>query len=126
VAGHPPILHYRAGTARIGEITIPHIPLGMFADRPFTSTTVEAAAGDLFVIVTDGLTEVFNAADEEFGMDRLKAVIAANATAPLPRIADAVLSATSGFGPQADDQTLLLVRVRATERPHEPAFTDPA
>jgi hypothetical protein len=113
VAGHPPILHYRAGTATIAEITVPHIPLGMFPDRTFTSATVDAAPGDLFVIVTDGLIEVFNAADEDFGMDRLKSVIGANAMEPLPQIADAVLRATTGFGPQADDQTLLLVRVRA-------------
>jgi hypothetical protein len=111
VAGHPPILHYPAGTAAIAEITVPQIPLGMFPDQAFTSATVETEAGDLFVIVTDGLTEVFNAADEEFGMDRLKAVIGAHRTAPLAHIADAVLRAARAFGPQTDDQTLLLIRV---------------
>ena len=112
VAGHPPILHYRTATATVAEISVPQIPLGIFPDRMFASAVIDAAPGDLFAIVTDGLTEVFNKADEEFGLERLTAVIAAHATAPLASIADAVLQAARAFGPQADDQTLLLIRAR--------------
>ena len=34
-------------------------------------------AGDLFVILTDGLTEVFDRHDQEFGLDRIKALLRA-------------------------------------------------
>lgn len=68
--------------------------------------------GDLVAIVTDGLTEVFDARDDEFGLERLAQTIRAGASEPLKAIADTVLRVTRAHGPQSDDQTLLLVRVR--------------
>jgi hypothetical protein len=112
VAGHPPILHYRASTNTIDELSIPQVPLGMFDDRTFESASFVAEPGDILAIVTDGLTEVFDARDDEFGMERLKEAFRATATQPLASISETVLRLTREHGPQSDDQTLLLVRVR--------------
>jgi sigma-B regulation protein RsbU (phosphoserine phosphatase) len=62
-------------------------------------------------VLTDGLTEVFDSNGKEFGLERIKDVLAATHDRPLPEIEDAILSAVRGFGPQEDDQTLLLIRV---------------
>jgi len=72
---------------------------------------VAVEAGDLLAVITDGLTEVFDKADEEFGLERLKQTLQEAVSRPLPDIADAVLSAASAHGPRSDDQTLLLIRV---------------
>ena len=52
-------------SARLGgaveEITTPQIPIGMFEDYRFTSAALDCDRGDLLALITDGLTEVFDA-----------------------------------------------------------------
>ena len=110
VAGHPPILHYRASSATVDELSVPQLPIAMFPDRTFVSSSVAWAPGDLFVILTDGLTDVFDRHDREFGLERVKLLIREQATAPLENLQDALVRATRQHGPQLDDQTLLLIR----------------
>ena len=109
VAGHLPILRITAA-GEVIELTTPQLPLGFFDDTRFESATARSEPGDLFAIVTDGLVEVFNRADEEFGFDRLKAHLAANRDRPLEAIATGLLERVRSHGPQLDDQTLLLIR----------------
>ena len=60
--------------------------------------------------MTDGLTEVFDRRDQEFGLEGLKSLLAAERDTPLERIADHVVTRVRAHGPQMDDQTLLLIR----------------
>ena len=87
LAGHLPILCWRAATRngrgagrRAGAA---RHPAGPDASRPAAPA---CAPGDVLLVLTDGLTEVFDAADEEFGMERVRGVLAAHATAPLAEI----------------------------------------
>jgi len=113
VAGHLPILHYRSGTSALSELSIPQVPLAMFSDTLFTSAAVTCEPGDLLVILTDGLTEVFDSADREFGLERLESLIRDQATAPLDAIEARVFDEVRSHGAQIDDQTLLLIRAVA-------------
>lgn len=110
VAGHLPILHYHASTSTVSELSTPQVPIAMFSERTFISDCVRCDPGDLLVIVTDGLTEVFDRADQEFGLERLKTMIQERGTAPLQTIEDTVFGAVRTHGAQLDDQTLLLIR----------------
>jgi serine phosphatase RsbU (regulator of sigma subunit) len=112
VAGHLPILRITAAGDVI-ELTTAQLPLGFFEDTRFASATARCEPGDLLVVVTDGLVEVFDRADEEFGFERLKAHLAANRTRPLAAIASGLLERVRSHGPQLDDQTLLLIRRQA-------------
>jgi serine phosphatase RsbU (regulator of sigma subunit) len=109
VAGHLPILHVTPG-ADAREITIPQLAVGMFDDRRFASAQLGMAPGDMLVLITDGLTEVFDARDDEFGMDRVKDYLSRHATEPLERLARGLLAAVRAHGAQIDDQTILLIR----------------
>jgi hypothetical protein len=111
VAGHPPILHYVAASSTIEELSIAQVPLGMFEDRGFASASTTARSGDLFVLVTDGLTEVFDTSGNELGLERLKESILADASRPLSEIAEGIVRLAREHGERRDDQTLLLVRV---------------
>jgi sigma-B regulation protein RsbU (phosphoserine phosphatase) len=74
------------------------------------------APGDLLCVYSDGITEALDAADEEFGIDRLSGLLGPETPA---RTCDAVFEAVSAFAgetPQYDDQTLLLVRRSAVSR----------
>jgi serine phosphatase RsbU (regulator of sigma subunit) len=108
VAGHLPILRVRDG--RVDELTTPQIPIGMFEDRRFTSASIDCASGDLLTLLTDGLIEVFDAADRELGLDAVKVLLASGAGRPLNEIADAIVAKARAHGAQLDDQTLLLIR----------------
>jgi hypothetical protein len=109
-AGHPPMLHYHAGTKEISELACSNFPVGMFGGQEFLSGTVLCAPGDLFLLLTDGLLEVTNANDEEFGPDGVRAVISKHGLDPLDQILHAVVEATNAHGYAADDRSLLLVR----------------
>src|SRR5262249_4377496 len=113
VAGHLPILHYRAADATLEELSIRQVPLAMFDDQTFSAASIASAPGDLFVILTDGLTEVFDGSDREFGLERVEALVSEHARAPLDRLQDALLTAVRGHGPQLDDQTVLMIRHRS-------------
>jgi sigma-B regulation protein RsbU (phosphoserine phosphatase) len=110
LAGHLPILHYRHSQAAVDELSLSHLPLGMFKEQSYQTASVHFRPGDLFVLVTDGLTEVFDPHDNEFGLERLKDVIAANGEKPLRDVFAAVIAGVQQHGRQADDQSLLLIR----------------
>lgn len=115
VAGHPAILHFHAAERRLARLDVTDPPLGVFDERAFTEAQVAAAPGDLFVLLTDGLLEVFDAQGEEFGVARVEDVVARHAHRPLAEIHRAIVEAARAFGPQQDDQTLLLARVRSPQ-----------
>ena len=112
-AGHPSLLHYRAATRAVERFESDGPPLGVVTGFAYLSHTVELARGDLVAVLTDGLTEVRGATDEEFGEHRLAEALRAHAGRPLREIHAAILDAVRRFGPQRDDQTLLLVRALA-------------
>lgn len=110
LAGHPPILQYHAATRDISEVTCSNLPLGMFGGQQFVSGSVQCAPDDLFLLVTDGLLEVTNAENEEFGLAGVKAVMSAQAGNSPSAILTAILDATSRHGQVNDDRSLLLVQ----------------
>jgi phosphoserine phosphatase RsbU/P len=112
--GHPPaLLARRDGTVdRLGS-TCP--VLGMFENVDCVVDEVRFREGDALVLYTDGLTEARSSSGEEFGEERLTAVLKegpfASATALLQAIVEAVQDfAGSGY---EDDMTLLVTQARA-------------
>lgn len=110
LAGHLPVLHYRGATGSVDELSVANLPLGMFERRTYDTLQVPFDRGDVFALVTDGLTEVFDRKDNEFGLERLKAAVAAHGRRPLPELLDTVIAEVRRHGPQSDDQSMLLVR----------------
>jgi serine phosphatase RsbU (regulator of sigma subunit) len=110
-AGHLPLLHYRQAQRDVVRWTVEQFPLGLFPDLAFATQCVPYGSGDIFAIVTDGLTETVDQGEEDFGLERLEQLLVENASLPLPEIFDFVLSAVDRYGAQQDDRTLLLVRI---------------
>jgi len=111
-AGHLPILHFRSATGSVGELSTPNPPLGIFGGREFISSRVECSSGDIAVLLTDGLTEVMDEREQEYGLERIKQLIARHAAQPLKVICEALFAEAREFGKQTDDQSVLLVRWR--------------
>ena len=111
-AGHLPILHFRSATGSVDELSTPNPALGLFEAQDFISSRVDCSSGDIAVLLTDGLTEVRDERDEEYGLERIKQLIKKHAAQPLKVICEALLAEAREFGKQTDDQSVLLVRWR--------------
>jgi Stage II sporulation protein E (SpoIIE) len=116
-AGHLPPLWIRrpaGGTVVVDRLAEGGPVLGLLAEASYRTVSVEAQAGDLLVLFSDGLVEATNGRDVYFGEDRLIAVTRECPDLPARAICDAILSAVRTFAgdrPVRDDQTLLVVRL---------------
>jgi len=110
-AGHVPPLVIR-GSA-IEELKDSSIALGFIPDAEFAERAVSLAAGDVLVIVSDGVIEAVDASDEFFGDDRLRAALTAVAGQPARELGQAILSALRPFVGEKkphDDVSIVVVR----------------
>ncbi len=117
LAGHPAILHYRVSSRSTARLAMEQFPLGLVPGGHYASAKVAFARNDVFLLLTDGISEVVNEKDEEFGLDRVEQILISHGAEPLPQIWDAVMDAARRHGPPEDDQTVLLVRVRESLAP---------
>ena len=115
LAGNGPILHYRAQSKATSELAMEQFPLGLFANATFRSGSVEVDPGDILVLLTDGLPEVTDVNDEQFGMKRIEEIVARNARSSLADLMDTLFAEVRAHGPQTDDETLVLVRAGALD-----------
>jgi sigma-B regulation protein RsbU (phosphoserine phosphatase) len=112
LAGHLPILHYRHQHGDTTLLSIEQFPLGLIPGGPYASQRVNYSPGDLFLLFTDGVTEVVNERDEEFGLARLERLLCQHATQTLSQIWELLMREVKLHGTQEDDQSLLLLRIR--------------
>jgi len=113
-AGHnPPYVLSRDGSMK--ELTAGGMVLGLFPAAPYESATIRLQPEDHLVLFTDGVVEALNSDGEEFGQERLIALLrdsaGASASEILTRIRDSVLS-FSAQTPQHDDITLMVLGYR--------------
>ncbi len=97
----------------IERITTPGTWLGVMPDieRFTTDTVVELESNDLVMLYTDGITEARNERGEQYGFDRLCALVDRCRDAPLEDIRDEVLANVTQWSPRLeDDATLVLLR----------------
>jgi phosphoserine phosphatase RsbU/P len=85
--------------------------LGVIEDAEYEQAQVNVASGDRIVLFTDGLTEARNAADEEFGEQRLIDAAVAHRGCSAPAIQARLDEAVAAFtgGPMQDDATLIVL-----------------
>ena len=114
-AGHPPPYYLGAdGTEQ--PLEEGGTVLGPVADATYERGFVTMRPGDLLVLYTDGVTETRGRSEEgweEYGCDRLLAVVKANRDRPAQEIVDAVFEDVDRFSrgrPAADDRSLVVVR----------------
>jgi sigma-B regulation protein RsbU (phosphoserine phosphatase) len=110
-AGHPEPLVIGPGSLR--RINSTGLPIGLFRDEPVKSTLFRVSPGEVLVLYSDGISESRDAADAEYGAERL-ARIAAECLAQAPQesvarcIADVVAFRNGAIA--HDDQTLMVLQ----------------
>jgi len=97
-------------------IDLPGVPLGAFPGTTYDEATYSLAAGDVFVICSDGISEAMNEDGEEFTSSRLIAVIERTRGGSAKAIVDGIFEAVEGFRGEAvqnDDMTAVAVKITA-------------
>jgi serine phosphatase RsbU (regulator of sigma subunit) len=112
LAGHLPILHGRYRSGDTARLSMEQFPLGLIPGGRYASQRVSYSPGDLFPLVRDGVTEMVNERDEEFGLARVEQLLSKYADQSLSQIWELVMREVRQHGAQQDDQSLLLLRVR--------------
>jgi phosphoserine phosphatase RsbU/P len=80
-------------------------------DNVTVDLTWHLRAGDLLILLTDGVTEAENSAGKPFGYEGVLDVLETRATKPVGDIQNAVLDAVTKHSPTlADDCTILVLR----------------
>jgi sigma-B regulation protein RsbU (phosphoserine phosphatase) len=90
------------------------VPLGSFAGVTYDEIELEMRPNDLLVFCTDGIFESSDERGSEFGARRACEVVARHRNDPARVIVDAMFDAVlefRGSAPQADDMTVVVVRV---------------
>lgn len=111
-AGHDhPILCNGSSTPR--QLDTGGLVLGVLPDMDYDEASVSLGPGDLLVIYSDGITDAADAADREFGLDRLHHALREGRDRPAPELLEGIyraVDAHAGGAPQTDDMTLIVIR----------------
>ena len=110
-AGHLPVLLAKQSGSMVLESTSQ--PLGVFGDLEFSPVKTRLERGDTLVLYTDGISEAANDHGEEYGIERLRAIIEKHCSGCPEKLVDACklhLDEFRGRRERFDDETLLAIQ----------------
>lgn len=120
-AGHPPLLLRDGVTGEVNSLLENGLFLGYFRDVKFSAIEVPFCKGDWVVLYTDGISEMMNDSEEQFGEARLKQYLQEHAAPPAAGLTEDLLKRLSLWSGRAsgqepdDDVTLLAVYFKGGE-----------
>lgn len=127
-AGHcPPLLLKAAHRNTILRLAIGGPVLGLLPNAAYQNGSVRLDAGDILVLYSDGIVEAANSQDEEFGEQRIQAIVAKCRNKTAEQIRDEILSAVQAFtgrGVPEDDRTLCVIVYSGTATRAETSDTE--
>jgi sigma-B regulation protein RsbU (phosphoserine phosphatase) len=112
-AGHNPPLMVRSG--ELSELEASGPAVGFFETPEYDEVTLELAPGDALLLYTDGVVEATDESGEQFGEERLRALLKPPAPSDPGALTDAIMAAVrrhTGGVPAQDDITLAGLSVR--------------
>lgn len=111
-AGMPPLLKFDKATESITEVKIKSMPLGATTRLEFKEEHLNINRGDIILLMTDGLMELFNSKRELFELNRIKEILLEAADKNTDEIVIAFKSAIEKWTEIiSDDVTLIIVKV---------------
>jgi serine phosphatase RsbU (regulator of sigma subunit) len=112
--GMPPLIVYRSRTRRCEQHVLKAMPLGAVADGLYARTTLEVSPGDVVVMASDGLLEIFDAHREIYGIDNAMRSLERHAEGTAEEITRRLLAdgrAWGGENPLEDDLTIVVLKI---------------
>ena len=115
-AGHvyPLLVRPNGATSKVIALREGGIPIGLFPDVRYTQATRELIAGDAIVCYSDGVSEAANELQEMWENDELRTLLRQSSGWSARQMIEAMVAAVDrhvGKAPQADDMTIVVLRV---------------
>jgi sigma-B regulation protein RsbU (phosphoserine phosphatase) len=113
-AGHNPPAIRRKRDSAVDWLKPTAPAIGLAEDFHPRMEAIEFSEGDSLLLYTDGVTEVLNLSNEQFGSERLAELVQQNAGGTAPDLVQAVRQAVSAFGenrPLMDDITMVALKI---------------
>jgi len=111
--GHNPALLFRAKTGKLTRMNSSCPPIGISPEEICELASADLFAGDVLVFYTDGVTEAENPLGEEFGTERLSAVVRRGSSLSAEELVIDIFSSAADFCSEVgfnDDVTILVVK----------------
>jgi phosphoserine phosphatase RsbU/P len=115
-AGHPPLIFMDHSAGKARDFVENGLFLGFFPEATYSAVEIPFTAGDWGVLYTDGIPEMTDPSDEQFGLDRFKQCLQDHHDLTAAQFIDALLAELSQWSDVAsgrepeDDITLLAIR----------------
>ncbi len=113
-AGHGPLIFFTAAKDEFRELAANGLPLGIMDGVDYEkASTLTFAPGDMLLLFTDGFIEWANAEGEQYGTERIYALIRENRSRPAAELIEMVYRSVLAFADgttQKDDLTAVLIR----------------
>ncbi len=113
-AGHNPPAVARKGDSSVIWLRPTAPAIGLAEEFYPRMESIVFSEGDSLLLYTDGVTEVLNIRNEQFGQERLAELVQQNVDRTAPDLLQAVREAVSKFGgnrPLVDDTTLVALKI---------------
>jgi len=110
-AGHNP--GYLIGSGKLEQLRSNGLPIGIMPQTRYMTLTRPFPAGSCAVLYSDGISEAEDVAGEEFGDERLAALLEQHVECSATVIRDQIATAVDAFvdeAPQKDDETIVILR----------------
>jgi serine phosphatase RsbU (regulator of sigma subunit) len=114
-AGMPPILIYRHATKKVEDVVMKGMPLGAHRNFKYKEKSVSISSGDIILLMTDGLAELFNSEKEMFDYPQIKEIFGRSSAKTASEIILTLVQAGEkwrGDLPQGDDATFVVIKVK--------------
>ena len=114
-AGMPPVLIYRSKEKNVESIILKGMPLGHIDNFPYSISKVQLYPGDIILISSDGLTELFNERKEMIDSETISMLLQnAGNKSPKEIISELnlLIKKWSGKIEPEDDITIIVIKVK--------------
>ncbi|SRR5258707_1928504 len=110
--GHNPALLFRATTGTLTRLNSSCPPIGLSPEEICELASTDLSPGDVVVFYTDGVTEAENRLGEEFGMERLSAMVRRGSSLSAEDLMVDIYNSAADFCGDNfnDDVTILVVK----------------
>lgn len=75
IAGMPPVLHFSKKKNQVNQIVLKGLPLGSKTNYPYENEIIKVEKGDVLLLMSDGIIELFNENREMLGIEKVESII---------------------------------------------------
>ena len=123
-AGHPAPLHVRRTTGEVGAVASGEgssgPAMGLIPNAQFKTSEAKLSPGDFLLFFTDGIIEMEDKRDRDFGIEGLQQSIRSNVHQPTECLLEAIISDVYHFAGSrvlADDACLVVAELQSSASP---------